>query len=43
MGHLFLSVTLGDVVEHVGTAVIVKVHIDIRERDTVGIKETFEQ
>ena len=41
--HLLLPVLLRHPAEHFSTPVIIEVHIDIRQRDTVGIQETLEQ
>ena len=43
MGHVVLTVTLRDIVKHIGTAVIIEIHVNIRERDSVGVKETFKK
>ncbi len=43
MGHVVFAIFLRDVVEHVGTSIVVEIHVDIGERDTVGVKETFEK
>lgn len=41
--HLFLSILLRYPVQHATTSVIIEVHINIRQRDTVRIQETLEQ
>ena len=41
--HLLHAVLLSHPVEHLATAVVVEVHVDIRERDTVRVEETLEQ
>ena len=43
MGHLLLAVTLCHIMEHISAAIIVEVDVDIRQRDTVGVKESFEK
>ena len=43
MGNVCGTVTLGDVVEHRFTAVVIEVNINIGERDTVGVEESFEE
>ena len=43
LGHALFAVFFGHVVQHVGAAVLVEVHIHIRQRDTLRIEESFEQ
>ena len=43
MCHIGRSVALSHIVEHGLTAIVIKIDIDIRERYTVGVEETFEQ
>ena len=43
MGHFLGTVFLGHVIEHSGAAVIIKVGVDIWQRDAVRIKETLKQ
>ena len=43
MCHLLGAVLLCHPAQHFATAIIVKVHIDIRERYTVGVEETLKQ
>ena len=43
MGYTLVAVLLRDPVEHVRTPVIVKVHVDIRHGDTVGVEEALEE
>ena len=43
MRHLLHAVLLSHPVEHLATAVVVEVHVDIRERDTVRVEKTLEQ
>ena len=40
---LLLAVFLRHPVQHASTAVVVEIHVDIGERDTVGVQETLEQ
>ena len=41
--HLVGAILVGDILQHLGAPVIIKVHIDIRQRDAVGIEETLEK
>ena len=41
--HLLLAVFLRHPVQHAAAAVVVEVHVDIGERNTVGVQETLEQ
>ena len=43
MGHFLLTIFLCYPIQHTSTSVIVEVHIDIRQRDTVRIQETLKQ
>ena len=43
VGHFFLAVFIGNPVQHTASACVVEVHVDIGQRDTVGIEETLEQ
>ena len=43
MGNVCGTVTLGDVVEYRFAAVVIEVNINIGERDTVGVEESFEE
>ena len=43
MRHFFLTVLLRHPAKHFTTSVIIKVDIDIRQGDTVGIQETLKQ
>ena len=43
MGYTLVAVLLRDPVEHIRTPVIVKVHVDIRHGDTVGVEEALEE
>ena len=43
MGHVGGAVSLSHVVEHDFASVVVEVDIDIRERYTVGVQESFEK
>ena len=43
MGHFLLTVFFRYPIQYSATSVIVKIHINIRQRDTVRIQETFKQ
>ena len=43
MRHLFLAIFIRHPAKNLTTTVIIKVHINIRQRDTVRIQETFKQ
>ena len=43
MGDLFCTVFLSDIVQHSSASIVVKVSINIRQRDAVGIQKTLEQ
>ena len=43
MRHLLLTIFLGYPVQHPATAVVVEIHINIRQRNTVGVQEAFEK
>ena len=43
MCHFFLAVFLCNPVQYLSTAFVVEIHINIGQRNTVGIEETLEQ
>ncbi len=43
MGHFLFAVLFGNVFQHFIPAVIIEIHIDIGEGDTVRIQESFEK
>ena len=43
MCHLLCAIFLSYPVEHAAAAIVVEVHINIRQRDTVRIQEAFKQ
>ena len=43
MRHVGLAILLRHPREYLSTAVVVKIHVDIGQRDAVGIEETFKQ
>ena len=43
MRHFFRAIFLCHILQHFRTAVIIKVHIDIRQRNSVWIKESLKQ
>ena len=43
MRHLFLTIFFSYPIQYSSTTIIIKIHINIRQRNTVGIQETFEQ
>ena len=43
MRHLLLSVFLRHPIQHPASPVIIEIDVNIRQRDTVGIQETFKQ
>ncbi len=43
MSHFLFAVFLCDVAEHISSAIVVEVNIDIGEGDTVWVEESFEQ
>ena len=43
VGHFFCTIFIGHPLQHASASVVVEVHIDIRERNTVGIQEALEE
>ena len=43
VSHLLFSIFLCDIFQHSSATIIIEVDIDIRQRDTVGVKETLKQ
>ena len=43
MCHFVGTVFVGDILEHIGAAVVVEVDIDIGQGDTVGVEEALEK
>ena len=43
VGHLLLAILLGHPAEHLAAAIVVEIHVDIRQGDTVGVKEALKQ
>ena len=43
VGYIWLAVFFGYVFEYLAAPVVIEIHVNIREGDTVGIKETFKQ
>ena len=38
-----MAILVHNPLQHLSSAVVIEVGIDIRQRDTVGVEETFEQ